>query len=430
MNKGFTEEIEKISTPFQHMGDLLPLIDKIKNKKVVMLGEASHGTHEFYEWRRRISLKLIKDHGFNFIAVEGDWPPCEKINHFIKGALSGDGLAVMKTFTRWPTWMWANSETLKLMQELNYLNQGLVNKIGFHGLDVYSLYESMGEVVKDLEKIDSSLAQRVKNLYACFDPYKNDERDYARSLYQRPIGCEEEVIEALQSILHLNLMKNPDVFDAFQNARIVHNAEKYYRAMINLEDDSWNVRDQHMMETLEMLLENSDKDSKAIVWAHNTHIGDYRATDMVLQGQVNIGGLARERFGQENVALVGFTTYRGSVVAGNAWDATPETMTVPKGRVGSLEEALHNVSTRLSWDQFFIDLTLSKNNKLNEVIGHRAIGVVYHPSVEHRGNYVPTIFSKRYDSMIFFDRTQALHPLFVKADKQKIPETFPFGNRI
>lgn len=425
------DEIVEIGKGFSEISDFSELIEKIKDKKIVMLGESSHGTQEFYEWRRLLSNELLSKHGFNFIAVEGDWPPCERFNQYIQGDRSKNAAHVMTSFSRWPTWMWANTEVSDLMDDLRETNNKAEEKVGFHGLDVYSLYESLDETIKKLYSIDSVLAGKAKELYSCFDPYKHDERAYAHSLFRIPKGCQEEVVSVLSQILQRNLEQNHKSFDVLQNARIIRNAERYYRAMVTFDEDSWNVRDLHMLETLDNLLSHYGPNSKAIIWAHNTHIGDYRATSMVNHGQINLGGLVREKYGADKVSLIGFTTFTGKVIASETWDGPIQVMNIPNAIEGSLEFELHQAIPKLHEQNFYLDFSLIRNNSdFLEVMGHRAIGVVYHPEHEHRGNYVPTIPAKRYDALVFFNETHALTPLDVEFKKEKIPETYPFGDQI
>lgn len=420
-------DIKKLAQPMEDISDL---INEIKDKKVVMLGESSHGTSEYYQQRTRISLELIKNHGFQFIAVEGDWPPCQKVSAYIAEDDSSDATHVLRAFDRWPTWMWANTDVAQLLDEIK--STGL--KPGFHGLDVYSLIDSIDETVKSLHKIDPSLAKEVRVLYSCFGPFYLDEKEYARSLLQFPEGCRDEVISALEKTLRIKLTdasREPYLFDAIQNAKIIKNAERYYRAMVSLEDDSWNVRDHHMMETLEMLFEHYGENAKGIVWEHNTHIGDYRATDMELYGHINIGGLAREAFGKENVALIGFGSYEGTVIASHAWDGPIQTLEVPRARNETIEHYCHEVCKSIGLSEFFMSFSeTEEHSALNEFYGHRAIGVVYDPEHERRGNYVPTKLSQRYDAFIFIDETHALTPLHVGFDPRKFPESYPYGSRI
>ena len=448
-HSAFCDEIIKKANPLSLMNDkkdLRQLIDSLKNKKVVMLGEASHGTKEFYEWRRIISEELISNHGFNFISVEGDWPPCQQINKFIQTTDKNDtdqkiAEKILSHFSRWPTWMWANEEVIELITWLRRTNNSrITNPVGFYGLDVYSLYDSIDQVIELLNKIDPKLALSAKSFYSCFDLYRHDEKAYAKSLFHIPEGCQKDVLSVLKETLQYKLKnisskivseENEILFDAVQNARIVYNAENYYRAMIFGEEDSWNVRDHHMMDSLSMLLNHYGPEAKGIVWAHNTHIGDYRATDMHMHGQVNIGGLAREAFGKEQVSLVGFSTYTGSVIASHSWDGPIQILPVPKAIDKSVESEFHNAIPKIGSQDFYVMFeNESEFSPLSQTRGQRAIGVVYHPPSEHRGNYVPTILSDRYDAFVFFDETQALSPLTVEVDIEKIPETYPFGTHV
>jgi erythromycin esterase len=427
--------------------DLAPLIDKIKGARVVMLGEASHGTHEFYEWRRLISEWLIAKHGFDFIVVEGDWPSCQAVDRYIKGFdLTPDARTALGAFRRWPTWMWANTEIVRLAEWLRTHNAAAARgaPVGFHGLDVYSLFESMQVVVERLEAINPFLARRARARYSCFDSFWEDEWRYARSLLESAEGCEQEVVSTLRDLLALRLRPEKPgtraeewLFDARQNARVVANAEHYYRSLTHGREDSWNIRDRHMLETLEVLLSKYDerrgRQAKAIVWAHNTHIGDHRATDMVARGQINIGGLARERWGSDpssQVALIGFGTHQGSVTASHAWDGPIETLETPVAKAGSYEDAFHKAlserGSKQAW--FWFDAKdREKHAPMTQVRGHRAIGVVYDPKHERFGNYVPTSLAKRYDGFIFIDQTKAIDPLIQGYDRSEIPETYPAG---
>ncbi len=429
----YLQEIITLGQPLKDKTSIQPLVEALKNKKIVMLGESSHGTQEFYEWRQAITQDLIMNHGFDFVAVEGDWPPCQEINQFVAGKKGDDAHEVLSRFNRWPTWMWANTEVLSFVEWLKSWNEGKDRPVGVHGLDVYSLYESMDRVVNLLRKLEPDLARLAEKKYSCLESYRHDEKAYARSLLKTPAGCKKEILEVLNATLSATI-KDADSapwFDVRQNARIVNNAESYYRAMIFGEDDSWNVRDNHMIETLEALLPMYGHDSKAVIWAHNTHIGDYRATDMVMNGQINIGGLAREIYGAENVGLVGFGTNSGTVTASYAWDGPVTTFTIPEALPGSLEETFHSVIGNVGMKDFFLIFDPSNHRSaLSQVKGHRAIGVVYDPELEHLGNYVPTSLANRYDAFLYIDKTQAITSLNVPFDNHKYPETYPYGNKM
>lgn len=409
------------------LNDLSALTEIAGNKKIVMLGEASHGTHEYYTWRTAISKNLIEEKKFNFIAVEGDWPDCYEINRYVKGYKdAGDDIYdVLHIFNRWPTWMWANWEVAALAEWMREYNKGLSieNKVGFYGLDVYSLWDSMDAMVKYLDKEDPQASFSVKKAIQCFEPFRDNEQSYAFSL--REHSCRDSVLALLKEIRMKTQFFDGDReagFNTEQNALIAVNAEKYYSSMMSFDNESWNIRDTHMMETLDRLMKFHGPDAKGIVWEHNTHIGDARATDMEKAGMINIGQLARDEYGNDNVFLIGFGSYRGTVIAGNSWGAPMEIMEVPFAKKGSIEYALHNISDK---DRYFIFMEDTQDLFYRRT-GHRAIGVVYHPERERFGNYVPTVMNERYDAFIFIDETKALHALHLHAGKE-MPDTYPFG---
>ncbi|RAU82399.1 erythromycin esterase family protein [Pontibacter arcticus] len=423
------------NTPFAYTtitkeSDLNSLIEEVGDARIVMLGEASHGTSEYYTWRTAITKKLMQEKGFNFVAVEGDWPECYTINRFIKGyADSGTKIAdVLQVYKRWPTWMWANWETAALVEwlrDFNHIRNG-AEKVGFYGLDVYSLWESLEQIVNYLDRTDGKAADAARIAINCFEPFNRDPQTYAHATAFVPTDCEKEVIDMLQRV-----QRHPPVtgdhefdFNTEQNALVAVNAEKYYRAMVKGGSDSWNVRDSHMMETLDRLLDLHGPDSKAIVWEHNTHIGDARATDMADDGMYNIGQLAREKYGHDQVKLIGFGSYQGTVIAGKSWGATMQKMDVPPARKGSWEELLHRINSE---DKLVFSKDLKDVPELQTHIGHRAIGVVYDPKFEQYGNYVPTLIPERYDAFLYFDETEAVHPLHFKTKSGQQPDLYPWA---
>jgi erythromycin esterase-like protein len=327
--------------------------------------------------------------------------------------------------------MWANEEMLPLIDWMKSKKMGHI-----YGLDVYSLFDSIAHVKHFLKGIDSDLALRIMQRYNCFEPFAHDEMAYAKSLVKFPMGCQEEVISNLRELLRLRLhdthLSPTDFFDLKQNARIIDHADRYYRAMISGEAKSWNIRDQHMLETLENLLNYHGPKSKAIVWAHNTHIGDYHATDMLENDYINLGGLAREKFGRENINLVGFGTYEGQVTASTAWGAEDQAMNLPQAPSGTYESYFHKAAIEMESPAIITRLSgLETNSPLHRRLGHRAVGVVYDPSMESRKNrnYVPTELAHRYDSFVFVDQTKALKALSVPhfEDRAELPETWPSG---
>jgi len=425
------DQVRARSSPLERPEDLDPLLERIGSAHYVLLGEASHGTADYYNWRAEISKRLILEKGFSFIAVEGDWPDCYRVNRFIKGFPDSGSSAreVLHAFQRWPTWMWANEEVVALVQWLRRHNERHPErKVGFYGLDVYSLWDSLYAVMSYLQRSDPSALSAARRAYHCFEPYGEDVQDYARATAFVPTSCEDEVIHLLQELRRRPPEYPGDgreaYFQAEQNALVVKNAEAYYRAMVRGGPESWNIRDRHMAETLERLMKHHGPEAKGIVWEHNTHIGDARFTDMADDDMVNIGQLVRERHAGDGGGLVGFGSYQGSVIAGKSWEAPLARMTVPPARAGSWEDVLHRAGAE---DRLLLFEEEAPAEML-ETRGHRAIGVVYRPAYEHLGNYVPTVLPRRYDAFLYIDDTEALHPLHVPARADgEVAETFPSG---
>jgi erythromycin esterase len=431
--------------------DLDVLLEHIGDARYVLLGEASHGTSEFYMWRAEITKRLVTEKGFSFIAVEGDWPDCYRVNRYAKGRENSGSSAyeVLHAFSRWPTWMWANREIVDLIEWLRLHNKTVENqdkKVGFYGLDVYSLWESLDAVMGYLQKNYPDAMKSAIEAYRCFEPYSRDVEEYARATAFIPESCEDEVADMLIELRRKTggggSEDNDDRrfkadgreahFNAEQNAVVAKNAELYYRTMMHGGAAAWNVRDHHMMNTLERLMKFHDTDAKSIVWAHNTHIGDARATDMRQAKMVNLGQLAREQAGRKNVVLVGFGTYKGSVIASKAWGEPMERMPVPPAIDGSWDSFLHSLDDNsVGPNKLLIFNEIDKvesGNPFLESKGQRAIGVVYNPSYEKYGNYVETILPVRYDAFLFIDETHALNPLHMPVSPdEELPETFPTG---
>jgi erythromycin esterase-like protein len=427
--------LAKIAKPLSSPRDIDPLIDAAAESDFVLLGEASHGTSEFYTWRMEISKRLIEEHGFSFIAVEGDWPDCYRVNRYVKG-LSESGKSaqdVLHAFERWPTWMWANREVVELVDWMHAHNRSLSDerRVGFYGLDVYSLWDSMRAVTEYLARMDPELARNAIRSYNCFEPYAEDAQEYARATALVPTSCESEAVAVLRRLRE----RAPEFagdgresyFNAEQNALVARNAEVYYRTMVRGGPASWNVRDLHMVETLERLMKHHGPGAKAIVWEHNTHIGDARFTDMARAKMINVGQLVREAHAREGVLLVGCGTHRGTVIAADEWGAPMERMSVPAARAGSFEDMMH--------DSAVGDALLMFDGSddggvpgLDDPVDHRAIGVVYDPDRERWGNYVPTIVPRRYDAFLYIDETHAVDPLHMPVRiGGEAPETYPSG---
>jgi erythromycin esterase-like protein len=434
-NPDIVAGIQRLARPLTKPAHLDSLLDSIGDARFVLLGEASHGTSEFYTWRTEVSKRLIAERGFSFIAVEGDWPDCYRVNRYVKAmrASGQNAEEVLHAFERWPTWMWANREIVELTEWLRRHNddQSPDRQVGFYGLDVYSLFDSMHAVVDYLRSVDPGLASLAREAYACFESYAEDGQEYARATAMVPLSCENEVLEVLRELRGRAPMFADDGddghFNAEQNALVAKNAELYYRTMVRGGPSSWNVRDRHMVETLDRLIRRHGSDAKAIVWEHNTHIGDARYTDMSRSGMVNVGQLVRQANSASDVRLIGFGTHRGTVIASDEWGAPMERMAVPTAKAGSFEETLFDAGVGDSL------LLFDGSNDggvpgLDEPIGHRAIGVVYDPQQERWGNYVPSIVPKRYDAFIYIEETRAVDPLHmpVRIDGE-VPETFPSG---
>ena len=427
--------LKKQARPLESNADLDPLIDRIGKARYVLLGEATHGTSEFYQWRATLSRRLVEDHGFSFIAVEGDWPDCYRVNRYAKRYADSGNTArdVLHAFERWPTWMWANREVAELAEWMRDYNHRRApeRQAGFYGLDVYSLWESMHAVVGYLESIDPALARAARAAYRCFEPYAEDVQEYARATALVPTTCEREAVAVLAAVRNKAEEFRQDGRDAFfnaeQNALVARNAERYYRTMVRGGPTSWNVRDTHMVETLERLMQHHGPEAKAIVWEHNTHIGDARFTDMARAGMFNVGQLVRQSHHEDDVVLVGFGTHHGTVIAGEEWGAPMRHMRVPPAKENSVEHALREADVGDAL-LLFDGSDDGGIEGLEEPIGHRAIGVVYDLRNEAWGNYVPTIVPRRYDAFMYIEETtgvDALHmPVLVDGEPG---ETFPSG---
>lgn len=406
-------QIRSLARPLTRAADLDGLVAEVGGARFLCLGEASHGTHEYYAWRAALSRRLIVDHGVLWIGVEGDWPDCWRINRWVRGHEHQDVTAteLLAGFARWPTWMWANQEVAEFLAWLREWNLGRSepDRVGFYGLDVYSLWDSLRTAISWLEAHAPDAVPTAMRAWQCFVPYGEDPQRYAWSTRLVPASCEEDVVALLVEVRHRTQasLVDEDAFDAVQNAEVAAGAERYYRAMVRGDRASWNIRDHHMADTVDRIAARSGPRSKGLVWEHNTHVGDARATDMAAAGMVNLGQLIRERHGADGVALVGFAGHRGTVLAAEGWGQPEHVFHVPSARSGSHEDLLHQTLGRPAVLVFGDDRS---GPWLTARRGHRAIGVVYDPRRES-GNYVPTLMGGRYDAIIWFEETTALHPL-------------------
>ncbi len=408
------------------------LMERIGDSRVVLLGEASHGTAEFYEMRARITQELIEKKGFTIVAAEADWPDATHIDHFIHGT-EPDPLLESKPFSRFPTWMWANHSVLEFSHWLKAHNDKISDpghQVGFYGLDLYSLFSSIEAVLSYLEKVDPKTAEVARVRYGCLMPWANDPGMYGQVVITKQYReCEDDVIAALQDLLQKRLeysmADGEQFFNAEQNARLVINAERYYRTMYYAENNSWNQRDQHMFDTLQSVLEFRGSQSKAVIWEHNSHVGDARATEMSARGELNIGQLARQAYG-DKAYNIGFGTDHGTVAAATEWGGPMEIKQVRPSHIDSYERVCHEVAT----DNFLLPLRkplkeITRKKLLVERL-ERAIGVIYRPETELQSHYFYASLPNQFDEYIWFDETRAVDRLTKKTMKG-MPDTFPFG---
>jgi erythromycin esterase-like protein/predicted phosphoribosyltransferase len=422
--------------------DYDPLMGRIGEARFALLGEASHGTHEFYCERAEITKRLIAEKNFSAVAVEADWPDAYRLNRYVRGAGDDvDAVEALADFRRFPTWMWRNTVVVEFIEWLRAHNDALppgAEKVGFYGLDLYSLYASMKAVLTYLEKVDPEAAARARERYSCFDHVGEDTQAYGlMTRLNLSKSCEEEVVAQLLELQRRaaddarrgGQLAEDELFYAEQNARLVRNAEAYYRAVFLEEVSSWNLRDRHMAETLDALVTYLDRKAgraKVAVWEHNSHLGDARATEMGQRGELNVGQLAREKYAGEAV-LVGFTTHHGTVTAASDWGKPAERKRVRPALAGSYEALFHAVRC----DRFLLILNDSDVmvQQLSVPRLERAIGVIYRPETERQSHYFRARLAEQFDAVLHFDETRALKPLETTEtwETGELPETFPFA---
>ena len=406
--------------------------DRFAERRVVLLGEASHGTSEFYQARAAITRHLIASHGFTIVAVEADWPDAATIDRYVRHRPARARTDL--PFQRFPTWMWRNTDVAALIEWMRKHNGAIpdmANRAGFHGLDIYNMSGSIGAVLDYLDRIDPEAAAVARERYGCLTPWQRNPATYGRAALSRGYAeCEKAVIDQCRELLARRLdygaHDGDDFLDAAQNARLIASAERYYRIMYYGGAESWNLRDTHMFETLEHLLDAKGSQAKAIVWAHNGHIGDARHTDMGMsRGELNIGQLARERWG-DAAALIGFGTHIGTVAAATDWDGDMEVKRVNPSRRDSYERQFHDSGN----DRFLLDLRAGCSDallrRLGEPLLERFIGVIYRPETELWSHYGQAVLAEQFDAFVWFDETQAVTPLGPEHHRG-MPETYPFG---
>jgi erythromycin esterase-like protein len=404
--------------------------DRFADAKVVLLGEATHGTSEFYRARAAITRRLIEKHGFNIVAVEADWPDAARIDRHVRRHAHESSSE--EAFSRFPTWMWRNVEVHDFVEWLRAHNEALPAqaRTQFSGLDIYSLGSSIAAVLAYLDRVDPQEAKEARRRYGCLTPWQDDPAGYGRAaLYAAKSPCEDGVVAELRALLDARLAyvgrDGEAFFDAAQNARVVRSAEHYYRLMYRSSTESWNLRDRHMFDTLVRLLAARGKDAKAVVWAHNSHIGNAAATAMGWQGEFNIGESCRAAFG-DSAALIGFGTDRGTVAAASDWDGPMQVKTVLPARPDSFERIFR---------QSFVERSLTDwrgggKRELRDVLSkprlERAIGVVYRPETELSSHYFQAVLSEQFDAYVWFEQTSAVTPL-AGGRPHGAPDTYPFG---
>lgn len=418
------------------------LVDELGQARLVLIGEATHGTHEFYRQRALLTRRLIEEKGFRAVAAEADWPDAYRVNRYVRGTgTDDDAVESLADFRRFPAWMWRNADVLDFVGWLRAYNEARAEdaRIGFYGLDLYSLHTSMQAVLAYLDKVDPDAAIRARQRYACFDRFGQDTQDYA---YAAGLGlspsCEREVVAQLVELRRRaaeyatrdGRIAADELFVAEQNARVVRDAEEYYRTMFGGHVESWNLRDRHMSDTLANLIDFLDRmrpGTRVVVWAHNSHLGDARATEMGEHGELNVGQLVRERFGGQ-AALVGFTSAHGSVTAATAWDGPARRRRLRPALAGSYERLFHDSHVPRFVLPLRTDLELA--GLLSQARLERAVGVVYLPESERRSHYFHARLADQFDVVLHIDETRAVEPLertTVWETGEELAETYPSG---
>ncbi len=431
--------VREAADPFGSIvdADLGPLLDRIGDAEVVLLGEATHGTSEFYRMRQRITQALIEEKGFTVVAVEADWPDAERVDEYVHGR-TGREERLWEAFSRFPTWMWRNHDVLSFVEWLRTHNEerDADAQVGFYGLDLYSLYTSVHEVLAYLEDRDPDLADAARARYACLAPFEADPALYGRAVVTDQYrGCEDEAVAMLQDLLEQRMAHSAErhaeqggrrLFDATQNAAVVRDAERYYRAMFYGSPSSWNLRDTHMFETLRAVRAfrgTGDRPAKAVVWAHNSHVGNAAFTQMGARGELNIGHLCRGEYG-DGAYLIGFGTHAGTVAAASDWGDPVEVKRVRPSHAESYERLCHDSGVA----RFALPLrsaSASLRHELSQPRLERAIGVIYRPETELQSHYFAAALPDQFDELVWFDESEAVQPL-AGSRAPELPQRHPF----
>ncbi|MBI3440808.1 MAG: erythromycin esterase family protein [Proteobacteria bacterium] len=441
VDRALVAAVEKEAYPFgEGADDFAPIIKAAEDKDFVLIGEASHGAKEFYLIRAEITRRLIEEHGFDMVAVEADWPDAYTVNRYVCGQSEDvNANEALMDFERFPTWMWRNTEVEHFVEWLRAYNTERRHPVGFYGLDLYSMNTSIRAIIAYLNKVDPLAARRARNRYSCLDHFMEKPQAYG---YATELGlidsCESQIVLQLEEMRRKALVymredgfvAEDEYFCAVQNARLVQDSEQYYRSMFRGRPSSWNLRDRHMFATLEELVQHRSKrlprKARAIVWAHNSHVGNAAATEMAERGEFNIGQLVRTHYASRSL-LIGFSTCRGTVTAASNWDEAAETKKVSEPFVGSYEEVFHHVNHK----RFFLDLR--QNNAAVDLLRtprlQRAIGVVYRPDTERYSHYFFSRLPEQFDFMIHLDNTTAVEPLAtaMQVHRGEMDETYPSG---
>lgn len=426
-----TELLADVAEPIEDGTRLDALLDRIGNSRVVLIGEASHGTAEFYRFRARITRELIERKGFNIVATESDWPDAARLDHYVRDLTTPP--SEWRAFTRFPTWMWRNTEVQEFVEWLRRHNAGIAQpgeRVGFYGLDLYSMYTSIDEVLGYLEAVDPEAAEEARERYGCLTPWERDPATYGRAATSgRYRKCQRDVVDILTALMERQVEysnRDGDSFlDAVQNARLVANAEEYYRSLYDGYADSWNLRDSHMFDTLTSLLQHRGEAGKIVVWEHNSHIGNAAATDMRARGQHNVGQLCRQAFG-DNAYLIGMGTHTGNVAAASDWGGEMEVMNVVPSLAGSWERLCHDTGIPAFIAPVRHHAPRELHRRLIEERPERAIGVIYRPRTERASHYFHARLGEQFDEYVWFDETTAVTPLDSRV-LEGMPDTYPFG---